>query len=93
MQEINNLLTDYHNGTERTPIFKRFSQDDERGFTKGGRIHEIASIISGRKNSSNSEASGLGGRTEETQDERNERQEQEVEEFAKIAGVWFEVKE
>lgn len=50
-----------------TLIYKRFSQEEQRGFIEGGSIHVEASLITGRS---------VG--TSEDQDARNDRQESEM---------------
>lgn len=62
-----------------TLIYKRFSQEEQRGFIEGGSIHVEASLITGRS---------VG--TSEDQDTRNDRQEQEVEAYAKERRIWHE---
>jgi hypothetical protein len=76
LPEIERHVTD----TEaRKALSKRFSPEEQRGLSEGGRIHEEASLVAGR-----------GSRPGETQDELNDRQENQVESYAKDKGVWDE---
>lgn len=60
--------------------YARFSDAEQVGFTRGGRIHEEASLIVGRE-----EVTGI-----KAQDERTEREEKELEKYAKKRGVWHD---
>lgn len=72
-------MTEKFNCNDEQALYKRFSQEEQRGLTDGGSIHVTASLIAGRSTS-----------TRETQDERNERQETDVETFAKQIGIWHD---
>lgn len=79
MTNLSNL-TEIRKGIENgTFIYKRFSQGEQRGFTKGGSRHVEASIIAGRQ-----------VETRDTQDRRNDRQETDVETYAREIGIWYE---
>lgn len=55
-------------------VLERFSQEEQRGFARGGNTYVRASVITIREDKTS--------RTfRETQDERNERQERAIEEF------------
>ena len=73
-------ITDYANQilTGKT-VFKRFSQDEQRGFTEGGQIHVEATILLAGENSTNS-----------TPNASVEEQESAIEQYAKEKGVWVE---
>ncbi|NCA79348.1 MAG: hypothetical protein EOM76_04060 [Sphingobacteriia bacterium] len=86
LQAIDNYLNNKYNGLRqgnRLVVSERFSPEEQQGFAKGGRLYAAASIIAGRKNSTDSAV-------RETQDERNDRQEADVEAYARAKGVWIE---
>jgi len=60
--------------------YSRFTDQEQDGFKRGGRIHEEASLVVGRE-----EVAGI-----KAQDERTEREEKELERYAKKKGVWHD---
>ncbi|MFN5416284.1 MAG: hypothetical protein ACK5B9_04445 [Flavobacteriia bacterium] len=79
-KEIINKSKENAKGIESgTKVFKRFSQDEQSGISKGGRIHAESTLILGEKNGANKETSAT-----------NEEQENIIEQYAKEEGIWVE---
>lgn len=60
-------------------VYERFSPQEQRGLSAGGRIHVEASLIAGRS-----------VETGTSKEDRNESQEKDIEHYAKQRGIWFD---
>ena len=60
-------------------VFKRFSQEEQRGLARGGQAHVEASLILGTEEGTNS-----------TSNSTPEEQEDRIERFAKEKGIWID---
>lgn len=85
LDNIEQLANDISNGKL---LFERFSPQEQRGFTKGGRRHVVASLLAGRSNSASPAY-------QERDDFKRERQlgaaqEKRIEEWSKQDGCWYD---